>query len=319
MLDTGSYDLLIPDELCTSGCGSGQTFNGKKSKTYSSQPGRSDSVSFGTGIDTYNLDQNNLNSADGTWRRDTVTIGNVSVSSQEFLLCDSFGSFFAGAPFDGIMGFSTKGTSTAPSRKPWFWTAYAAGKFSSPAVSLYLPADQLTGGEMTFGGTNPARYTGDIHYIDTYTSTGAWVAPMPGLSVNGKPQNIKEKNALFDSGTAYMSIGDDMATSIYAGISPLIKKLNDLGDWGVDCDTIDQVAAEFTFTFGSGSKTFNATIPKSAFNLGPHKDFPGMCQTVLSSTNFGLTQFMIGAPLIKQYYTVWDGENNKLGFAQLKK
>lgn len=317
VVDTGSDDLLFPDETCKN-CGSGNTFNGQKSKTYSTSPAESDYLDFGTGIDTYGLDLSISAGVSGTWRTDTVTIGNVTVPKQQFLLCDQYPDFFAGAAFDGIIGFSPKGSSSAPSGKPWFWNAFGAGKFGSAAISLHMPADQLTGGELTLGGTNPARYTGDIHYIDTYKSN-SWIAPMPQVYINGKAQNLNEKNALFDNGTPYMSITKELAEKMYAAISPIPKQLNDFGDWGAPCDKIDEIAAEFTFTFGAGNKMVNATIPKSAFNLGPHKDFPGICQTVLSTTNYGISEFMIGAPLLKQYYTVWDGDKYQLGFAQLKK
>ncbi|CEJ79837.1 hypothetical protein VHEMI00053 [[Torrubiella] hemipterigena] len=317
VVDTGSYDLLFPDETCQK-CGAGHSFNGAKSKTFSSQPGQYDRLDFGTGIDTYGLDLSIPARVQGTWRTDSVTIGNVTVPKQQFLHCESYADFFSSADFDGIMGFSLKGESGSPGGKPWFWSAVEAGKFGSSAISLHMPADQLTGGEITLGGSNPARYQGDIHYFDTYQA-GGWIAPMPQVYVNGKAQNLKEKNALFDSGTPFMSITKDLAEKMYAAISPIPKQLNDFGDWGAPCDKIDEIAAEFTFTFGAGNKMVNATIPKSAFNLGPHKDFPGICQTVLSTTNYGITQFMIGAPLLKQYYTVWDGAKYQLGFAQLKK
>lgn len=67
----------------------------------------------------------------------------------------------------------------------------------------------------------------------------------------------------------------------------------------------------------------NVTMPKQNFNLGEYPGQPGICQGPFVNsvepsylpTGEGL--WLIGSPLLKAYYTVWDGLNFRIGWAQL--
>jgi len=116
------------------------------------------------------------------------------------------------------------------------------------------------------------------------------------------------------------------ATDLYSQISSEIVQLDGIGSWGAKCEIVDKVAADFTFTLGQGEQLFNATVPKEFFNLGPFPGMPGICQAVFEhfDTNFfaGLVDnrpvWLLGAPLLKHYYTVWNALDNTLGFATPK-
>ncbi|KAJ3486222.1 hypothetical protein NLG97_g6660 [Lecanicillium saksenae] len=315
IFDTGSYDMFIANKNCT-GAGNSRLFDPSKSSSFSEQPHEHQHFGYGTGVDSIPL-QYAGEGTTGYIVTDSVGIDGHKVENQQFLLCDEYPEFMANVPFDGVMGIGMEGATGLPSRSPWYWALYNQGDLAGPEFSLYYPQHEADGAEMTLGGTNPARYTGEINYV-SLGDDGNFVGQQPSMAVNGKKlAGVTDKSTIFDSGTAYLAGPDELVTAFYKAVSPKIKKLNHEA-WGVSCDVIDSLAAEISFTFGTDSGTFTATVPKSAFNLGPYEGKPGICQTVFSSVEGLGGSFLLGAPLLKQYYTVWDGHNNKLGFATLK-
>jgi hypothetical protein len=101
---------------------------------------------------------------------------------------------------------------------------------------------------------------------------------------------------------------------MYALISPAIKPFGTLGAFGIACSEISSLPAEITFTFVSSSGApFNLTIPSKELNVGPLKEDPNTCQTLINA----LDQEgggIIGGSLLKYYYSVWDVDNARLGF-----
>lgn len=76
-----------------------------------------------------------------------------------------------------------------------------------------------------------------------------------------------------------------------------------------------------TFTFGAGSAAVTVTIPKAPFNLGPYKGSTTICQTIFldlglfNDKDDKFDTWLVGAPLLKNYYTVWDAYRVEISFA----
>ncbi|EON96397.1 putative acid protease protein [Phaeoacremonium minimum UCRPA7] len=110
---------------------------------------------------------------------------------------------------------------------------------------------------------------------------------------------------------------------LYAQIDDRFVQIDPLGAWGAPCRKMDTIAKDITITFGPSSGTrLNVTIPKRFFNLGPYPGKPGFCQAVFSNplepviNDDGRGVWVIGSPLLKNYYTAWNGLDLKIGFAQ---
>lgn len=101
--------------------------------------------------------------------------------------------------------------------------------------------------------------------------------------------------------------------AVYALISPDIKPNNDEpGTFGIACDRIDSLPAEISITFTSQEgQPFNLTIPSSELSVGPFRSNPSLCQTLINADEFTL----VGASLLKHYYSVWDIGKQRMGFA----
>lgn len=101
---------------------------------------------------------------------------------------------------------------------------------------------------------------------------------------------------------------------MYGLISPAIKPFGTRGAFGIPCQEISRLPAVITFTFTSTSGSpFNLTIPSEELNVGPLREDPKTCQTLINAQNVG-GGGIIGGSLLKHYYSVWDVDNARMGF-----
>lgn len=64
-------------------------------------------------------------------------------------------------------------------------------------------------------------------------------------------------------------------------------------------------------------KPFNLTIPSSELNVGPFRSNASICQTLINAmTSYDVP--VLGGSLLKHYYTVWDADVNRMGFAKAR-
>lgn len=317
-------------------------FDPSSSSTFSPEPNLPAEIFFGTGGDSVPLP--NFESVSGTVVTDTVSVGGLSAYNQSFLLADVYGPALNYQPIDGIMGLGPANISGLgemlgiSALLPFYWNLYQAGALASPVFSWFLRPGRTSGAELTLGGTNPARYKGAIQYIDLEkglsAGRGKWVMQQSTtIYVGGTPIQVGRRNSnppdlvVLDTGTPFLLAPDfTAARDLYAAISPNITLINPLGAWGAPCAELDDAAVDVTLTFGpAGGVQGNFTVFKRFLNLGPYPGLSGICQAAVSSLGEGEGEVVnvdtdqrvwaVGSPLLKAYYTVWDGIDLKVGFA----
>lgn len=218
---------------------------------------------------------------------------------------------------------------------------------------MYLTPQVVGNAELTLGGIDSTKFTGRLpfkscpfkiefiplgtpQYASLASRSSAWTLTSPGLSVNGKTNSIltQSRDIIFDSGTSNVLFSTDTAEvrkadicsishahvhsqAIYALISPDIKpNPSEKGTYGICCDRISSLPAVIDITFTSqNGEPFNLTIPSSELSVGPFANDPSTCQTLINAFD-GLE--LVGGSLLKHWYSIWDIENQRLGFAQAK-
>lgn len=143
-----------------------------------------------------------------------------------------------------------------------------------------------------------------------------------GRMVVPYPRSIVQ---VLDSGSSsLMAPSFAVAEALYAQISPEIYQIDPIGTWGAPCAIMDSIAADITFAIGSaGKQVLNMTIPSRAFNLGAYNStLTDICQAVVNNwadmlSYDGMGLWELGSPLLKNYYTAWDGAELRVGFAPL--
>ncbi|KUI68961.1 Cathepsin E [Cytospora mali] len=333
LVDTGSQGLLLPSINCTS-CETQALFDPSKSSTFSWSPDESDQILFSTGGDTVPF--NEPQGANCTIVTDNVRIQGLTATAFTFFLCDQEGPALSSMPnIDGILGLEIQDESGLG----FFWDLYDQGVLADPVYGVYAPPGQVTGGELTIGGVDDAKFDDQLVWLDLDPqSVGhkTWAMNVQTIFISGDQLMVVSNNSdgktpypqslsVLDTGTSFMMAPDyETARDIYAQISPRIYRIDSVGTWGALCSDMEAIKPELTFLFGSdGAMQLNVTIPSSFFNLRPYPGMDGVCQAVINNyespqvNSDGRGVWIAGSPLLKNYYTAWNGLDLKVGFAAL--
>jgi hypothetical protein len=240
--------------------------------------------------------------------RDTITVGGLSAPNVDMFLVTNQTRPFDRNPYSGILGLDSRGDG-------FFGSFVKQGL--SPLFSLYFTPKSVGNAELTLGGVDKTKFTGQPIFASLPREAGSdWVLRSPGLSVNGKTTSLlnQTRTIIFDSGTSNVLFSTDTAEAIYALISPDIKpNPNEPGTYGIACDRISSLPAVIDITFTSqDGKPFNLTIPSSELSVGPFTNDRTLCQTLINAFD-GLE--LVGGSLLKHWYSIWDIGNRRIGFA----
>ncbi|ROL42911.1 Cathepsin D [Anabarilius grahami] len=224
------------------------------------------------------------------------------------------GIVFAVARFDGVLGMAFPAISV-DGITPVFDTAMAAKILPQNIFSFYINRDPAgeVGGELMLGGFDKQYFDGDLHYVNV-TRKAYWQIKMDEVKVGGTLTLCKSGcQAIVDTGTSMITgpVQEVRALQKAIGAIPLL-----MGEYWIDCKKIPSLPV---VSLSLGGQMFNLT----------GKDY------VLQVTHFGmsvcLSGFMamdipppagplwiLGDVFIGRYYTVFDREADRMGFAPAK-
>jgi cathepsin D len=274
-------------------------YDSSKSSTYKKN-GSPIAIQYGTG------------SMSGFLSTDMVSIGSIKIRDQTFgeAVSEPGDDFVAGVP-DGIlgMGFSYLAEDGVD---PVFDNMVKQGRVAKPVFSFYLNRDTTAspGGEIIFGGSDPAHYRGNFTYVPIET-TGYWQFTMDGISVNlGNKRARYCKNgcqAIADTGTSLITGPFDEIESLNTRIggTPIGG-----GQYSVDCEKINQMPV---INLNIGGKAFPLTGPQYVFK---YLDSSGQTACISGFIAFNAPFWILGDVFLGPYYTEFDYGNRRVGFAQ---
>jgi hypothetical protein len=109
----------------------------------------------------------------------------------------------------------------------------------------------------------------------------------------------------------------DTGTSILAGpVNSVNELIAPIGNVSTDCSN---VASLPTITFTLGGKDFD--LGPDFYVIRAPNDSTGAieCQLGIQGVNAGVPIWILGDPFLRKYYTQWDKDNNRVGFATATK
>jgi cathepsin D len=249
---------------------------------------------------------------------DTVCFGgaasNLCVKNQGFACATAEpGLAFVAAKFDGILGMGWPQISVDNLQPPF--QGLMMDKTNCPngqfAFWLSRAGTTTTGGEMTLCGTDSNHYSGTIAW-EKITRDAYWQIAADLVTING---NTIDTNfaAIVDTGTSLLAGPVDKVKQIQQAIGA--TSLGN-GEYMVECANIPTLPP-VTFTLGGQ----NFTLQGSDYVLKVTQ----LGQTICLSGFMGIDipppagpLWILGDVFIGKFYTVFDVENNQLGFAQSK-
>nr|XP_046270315.1 napsin-A [Scatophagus argus] len=305
LFDTGSSNLWVPSIHCSIldlACWLHRRYNSKKSSTYV-QNGTQFSIQYGRG------------SLSGFISGDTVTVAGLPVPGQQFAeAVKQPGITFAVARFDGVLGMAYPSISVA-NVIPVFDTAMAAKLLPKNIFSFYINRDPKAsvGGELILGGTDPQYYSGDVHYVNV-TRKAYWQIQMNGVEVGNQLGLCKAScQAIVDTGTSLIVGPKEEIRALQKAIGalPLV-----MGEYMIDCKRIPSLPV---ISFNIGGKMFNLTgedyVVKES-QMGISICLSGFLAMDIPPPAGPL--WILGDVFIGKYYTVFDRNADRVGFAPSK-
>ncbi|KAG1899473.1 aspartic peptidase domain-containing protein [Suillus fuscotomentosus] len=307
ILDTGSSDLWVADQACTTGCSKIQLYDDLSSSTFHnlSEPFN---IQYGSGA------------AEGTLGQDVVQMAGFSVPNQVFAAVTQVTSGLLGPPVSGLLGLGWQ--SIASSKATPFWqTLASSGAWSNPVMAFQLTRfingsnvnTEEPGGSFTMGFVNSSLYTGSIDYQAIPTTPSYWILPMTSLTVQGSSISIPSGSSSYsaiDTGTTLVGGPSSVIQSIFAQIPGSQPGTgNWQGYYTYPCTTAVNVA----ISFGGPS------WPISPADFQLTKISSSQCVGAFFELNTGGTapNWIVGDTFLKNVYSVFRYNPAAVGFAAL--
>eukprot|EP00397_Hematodinium_sp_SG-2012_P016994 GEMP01017356.1.p1 GENE.GEMP01017356.1~~GEMP01017356.1.p1 ORF type:complete len:383 (-),score=87.27 GEMP01017356.1:1441-2589(-) len=301
VFDTGSGNLLIPSAECEDeACTSHHRFDSSKSVTAvetafaeSNKPvdegGERDvvTITFGTG------------QISGVFVRDNVCMGDLCTKVTFVTATEESDEPFSLVPFDGILGLSLPQMSEGPEFN-------VLDRFIKQRVldknlfAVYLGADEA---EITFGNYKEERMATPLYWVPI-SRPGYWQVAMDDISIGGEPTGLCHGEC---------QVAVDTGTSLLAGPSAIVRKLTKLLKVAGDCSNLVSLPP-LGFKFGN-KELFLEPEDYVARSSDKRCSLAMMTLDILPPKG---PLFIFGDPFLRRYYTVYDRENLKVGFARAK-
>ncbi|KAL1968814.1 hypothetical protein VTN77DRAFT_1175 [Rasamsonia byssochlamydoides] len=293
LLDTGGINTWVFGSDCTAqACQLHNTLGSSDSATLKMTSTPFD-VGYGTGT------------VEGVLASDTVSFAGFNLQLT-FGLASNASNDFLNYPMDGIFGLGRLNSSTTG--VPTVMDVMAASKSLKSniiGISLQRDSDGTKDGEITFGGVDTSKFTGDIVYTNTLSNNERWEIPVQDASVDGKACNLTGKSAIIDTGTSFILIPPADASAIHA----LIPGSSPVGEnFLLPCNSTAEVQFIFSgVTYGVSPKDY----------VGSPTDSSGTTclSNIVGLQTFGPDDWLLGDVFLKNVYTVFDYDNNRIGFA----
>jgi len=295
VLDTGSGILWVPSTYCTSKtCENHRTFNPSQSSTYYSNSKQTFILNYGSG------------SLSVMFGYDTVQIQNIVVRNQQFGLSVEEPTYpFYTCNFDGILGM----TNPIPDYKgALLYQMMSQNQISEPIFSFYFSRQPTVqyGGELILGGIDPQMFTGEITWAPMIQQA-YWQISIEAFAIGNQATGWCSEGCqgIVDTGTFLLTIpGQYLANFLKAVKAPYENS------YEVDCNNVQNMP---TITFSINGSQF--PLPPSAYVSNNN----GYCALAIEPTyvpsSNGQPLWILGDVFLKEYYSIFDMGNSRVGFA----
>jgi len=306
VFDTGSGNLLLPSKECTDeACASHKRFDSQLSKNavqiaFADSPdkpmakgGDRDvvTITFGTG------------EMSGVFVKDRICIGAICTTGNFVAATEESDEPFSLVPFDGIFGLALPQMAEAPGFSLMDCMVHDK-VLKSNIFSVFFGADDNEDSEITFGEFKQSRIASSIFYAPVSTP-GYWQVKMEDVTIDNQKQKLC-------SGKDGCQVAVDTGTSLLAGPTDIINSLIDRLSVADDCANYKRLPS------------LGFVVEGHVLNLLPEdyvdKSSDG-CSVALMSMDIPPPKgplFIFGDPFLRKYYTIYDRQELRVGFALAK-
>ncbi|KAF5382440.1 hypothetical protein D9615_002711 [Tricholomella constricta] len=273
-------------------------------------------ISYGSGVVT------------GTEYIDQVTLGGNLVVKEQIIGVASSARGFSGV--DGILGIGpvdlTTDSASRPTVNPVTQNLFESGAVPTAAVGMsYSPnSTAVANGDITFGATDTAKFTGSIDYVPITKITPAdqyWGVDQD-LTYGNDIQLLKSSAGIVDTGTTLLLIASDAFKSYCRATGA--EEDNATGLLTVTETQFANMESLF-FQIGSASAETYELIPNAQIwprklnnTIGGEEDKIYLVIADLGVPSGAGLDFINGFAFLQRFYTVFDTTNSRIGLAKTK-
>lgn len=287
LCDTGAGTTWVMGSNCNSDACKMHTTWEPSDSTTSKVVGDSFSLNYGTGA------------VNGTLTEDSISIASVKVT-MAFGVANTTSDDFTSFAFDGILGLSMNNGSSDN-----FMGSIKEDKLLKSnvfSVALDRAEDGPNTGQITFGGIDSSKLTGDITYTSvTATANGDWAIPMDGMGYDGNKANVTGRLAYIDTGTTYAFGPPDDVANLYK-IIPGASSIDGV-TYTAPCKSDKSITVTFSGVEHNISVKDWLSEPSDS----------GVCTSNIFGREVVAGAWFLGAVYLKNVYTVFDVDETRIG------
>ena len=223
-----------------------------------------------------------------------------------FGLASNVSSNFEDFAMDGLLGLGRAGSSSSQTAR---FLEVLSKEELIPAklygIHLARYDDEINDGELNFGAPNTARYDGDLTFTSIVPDSEFWEIPIENFSISDKSLNLGARTAIVDSGSSFVIMPPEDAEILH-NLVPGSDLVNN--EYTVPCNTAETVKIKFS------GKNFDIS---SADYVGPaaHEGDEETClSNFIAAQVFSETQWVVGAVFMRNVYSVFDLDEERIGF-----
>jgi len=213
--------------------------------------------------------------------------------------------------YDGVCGLGFSGNVSIVTQMA------ELGLINSSVFSIYLgnyPTSSGTQtGEIIFGGYDQQYMsTSNFSYVEAVGIPSNWSVNITGISYgqNNSLSMPPNYQALIDTGTSFLLLPSVVVNNLISNIEAADYSCTSDSENNItvcDCSDSNQYSDLF-FEFGN----LSLNISSSAYTQ--YQD--GQCLILIQNMDTSDNMIVLGDVFIREYYTIFDAENNRIGFAE---
>jgi len=302
VFDTGSGNLMVPSTYCRShACTMHRRFDHKKSTTAEDIQADGSRVPSGAARDQITVTFG-TGEISGVFIRDDVCVGSLCTNVHFVGATDETEDPFSAFNFDGVLGLALGEMAQGPEFS--VMGLLAEGKaLRQPLFSVFLSDDTVTeSSEITFGDIKQEHMASPMFWQDVSRPTGYWQVQIADITIGNRRQHLCED----------CQVAVDTGTSQLAGPTDVINELSRRLNVKSDCSNYHDLPM---LGFVMGEHTLNLD-PSDYVDKGPDGCEVSLMPLDVPPPNGPL--FIFGDPFLRKYYTAYDRQSRKVGFAVAK-
>jgi cathepsin D len=293
LIDTGSADTWVMSSTCTSApCLVHHTLGTADSSTLKLS-NTTWTISYGTGT------------VSGVMANDSMSLAGFQIP-MSFGLATNVSNDFLDYPIDGILGLGQPKSSNqlVPTV---LQTLVSKNLIKSNMFGIHIQrsSDKVNNGEVNFGGYDSSMFVGNLSWTTSVSTSGLWEIPLDDSGVGSISTGLTGKTAIVDTGTSMILIPPGDA-AVILNLFPGVQTSGE--NFLLPCSTTTSIYLTFSgIRYLISSKDYIGTAATG-----------NMCNlNIIARQAFNTNQWLIGDTFLKNVYTVFDNDNNRVGFGTL--